>query len=268
MALTENGTAFQTAGIEGAPVVVLIHGLGMTRATWDDIVPTLERRFWVVTYDLCGHGASALPIVTPSLTVLSEQLKTLLDGLQVPQAALVGFSLGGMINRRFALDYPQRVNAMAVLNSPHERSAEEQRLVEERAVQTAAGGPASTIDATLERWFTPEFRIENPAKVAEIRSWVLANDADNYTKHRRILAEGVLELIRPNPAITTPCLVMTCANDSGSTPAMSEAIAAEITGSETLILPDLKHLGLIEKPAIFATAINDFFTRKLDLVGS
>jgi len=44
---------------------------------------------------------------------------------------------------------------------------------------------------------------------------------------------------------------MTCAKDSGSTPAMSEAIAAEITGAQTVIVPELQHLGLIEQPRIF-----------------
>jgi pimeloyl-ACP methyl ester carboxylesterase len=41
----------------------------------------------VVTYDLSGHGDSRLPSTTPSLTVLSEQLKTLLETLSIPQAA-------------------------------------------------------------------------------------------------------------------------------------------------------------------------------------
>ena len=93
MAITADGTAYDLFGPQHAPAVVLIHGLGMTRATWDDIVPVLARNFRVVTYDLSGHGDSRLPSTTPSLTVLSEQLKTLLETLSIPQAALVGFSL-------------------------------------------------------------------------------------------------------------------------------------------------------------------------------
>jgi (E)-2-((N-methylformamido)methylene)succinate hydrolase len=150
MAITADGTAYDLFGPQHAPAVVLIHGLGMTRATWDDIVPVLARNFRVVTYDLSGHGDSRLPSTTPSLTVLSEQLKTLLETLSIPQAALVGFSLGGMINRRFAIDYRDIVTALIVLNSPHERDPAAQRLVEERAAQTSAGGAQSTIDTTLE----------------------------------------------------------------------------------------------------------------------
>jgi pimeloyl-ACP methyl ester carboxylesterase len=115
----------------------------------------------------------------------------------------------------------------------------------------------------LERWFTPEFRAKHIETVAKIRGWVLANNPENYAKHRQVLATGVVELIRPDPALTAPCLVVTCEHDSGSTPQMSQAIAAEIPNSELLILPKLQHLGLIEQPSLFSAAINKFLTRTL-----
>ncbi len=249
-------------------MVVLVHGLGLTRATWDDFVPALAQSYRVLSYDLCGHGESALPQETPSLTVLSDQLLALLNELGIAQAAIVGFSLGGMINRRFAMDHPARVSALVILNSPHEREPEAQALVEERAAQTDAGGPAANIDSTLERWFTPEFRKNSADVVTRIRTWVMANDPDNYTQHRQVLAHGVIELIRPMPPITAPTLVMTCEHDSGSTPSMSVAIASEIVGAETVIVPGLQHLGLIERPDLFIQPILGFLARKLSKIGA
>ncbi|MEZ5912228.1 MAG: thiamine pyrophosphate-binding protein [Paracoccaceae bacterium] len=137
-----------------------------------------------------------------------------------------------MINRRFAMDHPDRCEGLVILNSPHERSPEAQRLVEERAAATGAGRPAATIAETLERWFTPGFRASNVKTVDWVRDTVLSNDPDNYTKHRQVLASGVVELIRPEPPIAQPTLVMTCENDTGSTPAMSRGIGAEIDGAE------------------------------------
>lgn len=261
MATAPDGTAYDLTGPEGAPVVVLIHGLGLTRATWKDHVPAFADRFRVLTYDLCGHGQSALPGETPSLTVLSEQIVRLLDHLGIARAALVGFSLGGMINRRFAMDHPDRATALVIQNSPHERSPEAQALVEQRARDTGAGGPAATIEETLKRWFTPGFLADHIDMVDWVRRTVLANDPDNYTGHRYVLAAGVTELIRPEPPITHPTLVMTCENDSGSTPAMSHAIAREIDGSETIIVPGLQHLGLLERPALFTGPTKDFLIR-------
>ena len=197
----------------------------------------------------------------PSLTVLSEQLIALMDELGIDKAALVGFSLGGMINRRVAMDHPDRVSALCILNSPHERGDAQQRLVEERARDTSAGGPGATIDATLARWFTPAFCEARKDVLDEVRDVVMANHHENYAKHRFVLAAGVVELIRPEPPITHPTLVITCENDSGQPPAMSHAIGSEIVGSEVIILPELQHMGLVERPDLFAEPVKEFLGR-------
>ncbi|WP_297781519.1 alpha/beta fold hydrolase [uncultured Roseovarius sp.] len=261
MTLSPDGTAYDLTGPVEAPVVVLIHGLGLSRnSTWGVIAPLLAKRFRVLSYDLPGHGQSAPHAGPLTLSTLSLQLLTLMDRLALPRTALVGFSLGGMINRRVALDHPIRVSALAILNSPHERAPDLQARVEAQARDAASGGPAATIDAALERWFTPELHDHAPDLVDSIRQTVLATDPVSYAAHRLVLAEGVTELIRPQPPLTLPSLVMTCENDSGSTPIMAGAIAAEITNSQCLILPALRHLGLIEAPQAFAGRLTQFLS--------
>jgi len=264
MAVSKQGTAYDLTGPLDAPAVVLIHGLGLTRgSTWGEIAPLLARDYRVLAYDLLGHGETALPDGPVTLTTLSEQLIALMDELGIERAALVGFSLGGMINRRCAMDHPGRVSALVILSSPHDRGEEQQQIVEQRARDTAAGGPAAGIDVTLARWFTESFRRDHPDRVAAIRDIVLANDPANYAAHRQVLAEGVRELIAPKPPIALPMLVMTCEHDSGSTPAMSHAIAAETPGAESHIVPQLQHLGLIEQPALFSQPVLEFLNRVL-----
>ena len=188
----------------------------------------------------------------------------LLGELGIAQAVLVGFSLGGMINRRIAMDYPERASALIILNSPHERGEDAQRLVEQRAMDSAAGGPGATLDATIERWFTAEFRENHPDFIERVRQWVLANNHEDYALCRQVLAFGVVELIRPEPPITHPTLVMTCENDSGSTPAMSQTIASEIDGAEVIVVPGLQHMGLSENPSFFITAIAEYLESTLE----
>ncbi len=260
---TGNGTVYKWSGPEGAPVVVLVHGLGLNRHTWQWHEPELAARYRVLNYDLFGHGDSAPPPAKPSLSLFSTQLCDVLDEFGIDRCAIVGFSLGGMINRRFALDYPERLRALAILNSPHERSPEAQKMVEDRAAQTAEGGPAATLDATIERWFTPEFRAARPDVIALVRQWVMANDPAIYTQCRQVLASGVIELICPEPPIVHPTLVMTAENDSGSTPAMSHAIAAEINGAQTIIVPSLQHMALVEEPSQFTEPLLRFLDAAL-----
>ena len=201
---TTAGTAYDETGPVDAPTAVFLHGLGLDRHLWDGLTPHFADAYRVVRYDLTGHGDTPAPAGDLSLASFADQLLELLDHLGVGRAALVGFSLGGMINRRFALDYPDRTGPLVVLNSPHERDPEAQRLVEERATAVAGGGIGATIDSTLERWFTPGFRNQHPDTVARVRDTVLANDLDPYTRTRWVLAAGVPELVRPDPPITRP----------------------------------------------------------------
>lgn len=255
---SSNGSRYELSGPADAPVLALIHGLGLNRRIWDSYRSRLEQRYRVLAYDLYGHGESVAPPQTPDLTLFSEQLVGLLDELAIEQCALVGFSLGGMINRRLALDHPERVTALAILNSPHERGDEAQARAQRQAMDAAAGGPGATLEAAIERWFTPAFRSSHDEYIELVRGWVLANDPVIYACCRQVLAFGVVELIRPQPPITHPTLVITCEHDSGSTPAMSQAIASEIEGAGVIIVPDLQHMGLVENASFFIAALADF----------
>ena len=68
-AIAPDGTAYELTGPEGAPMVVLIHGLGLNRACWRWTIPALADGYRVLSYDLFGHGQSAPPPETPSLSL-------------------------------------------------------------------------------------------------------------------------------------------------------------------------------------------------------
>ena len=255
---SKDGTAYEWFGDLDKPVVVLIHGLGLNRQIWKEFTLILSKQFRVLEFDLFSHGESPAPVRTPDLALYAEQIKILMDEFKVDRAALVGFSLGGMINRRFAMDYPDRVSALGILNSPHERGDEQQQLVEQRAIDSAAGGPGATLDETIKRWFTADFLEKNQGYITQVREWVLANDPKLYAECRFVLANGVVELIRPEPPITVATLVMTCEYDSGSNPAMSYAIGSEIEGSEVIIVPELQHMGLAERADLFLEPLTRF----------
>ena len=128
IAVAPDGTAFirHTSGGKargedhGAdrPAVVLIHGLGLCQRLFDPMLAGFSAPFDLISYDLYGHGDSGPPPQTATLSLYSQQIAGLLDHLGIARAALVGFSIGGMINRRFALDHPERLSALAIWNSP------------------------------------------------------------------------------------------------------------------------------------------------------
>lgn len=245
---TPDGTAFRLQGPPEAPVVVLVHGLGLNRDVWQWLAPALAPHFRVLTYDLSGHGRTDAPIGQPALRGLSDQLARLLDHLGTARAAVVGFSLGGMVARRFAQDHPARVAALAILHSPHRRSPEAQAAVLARVEDAMRAGPSATVEAALRRWFTDDCRTSRPDLMDQVSGWVLANDPAVYPRLYRILAEGVDEIVAPSPPISCPALVITGDEDYGNGPEMSAAIAAEIAGAKLVILPGLRHMALAEAP--------------------
>ncbi len=259
---TLDGTVYETAG-EGAPVV-LVHGLGMTRAMWDWQWPALVARFRAVRYDLLGHGESLKPREGYSLGRFASQLADLMDGLGLERAALVGFSLGGMIVRAFALAHPDRAAALAILNSAHDRSEAERAAVLARVEQAAQEGPRATVEAALTRWFTDEYAVRRPEVLARVRGWILANDPAVYPLIYRVLAEGDAELAAPIAEIRCPVLVLTGGEDRGNSPDMARRMADLMPNARAEVLPGLKHMGLAEDPEAYNARLTAFLEEALD----
>lgn len=257
-----DGTAFEATGPEDAPTVLLIHGLGLSRRLWDQHLEAFSG-YRVLAYDLYGHGDSLPVPETASLTLFARQIAALLDHLEIAAAHIVGFSIGGMINRRFALDYPNRTESLCILNSPHDRGHKAQEAVEARARSVRDQGAFSTFDAALKRWFTHACLAGERAAGAPqlVRDWRGQVDAESYAQTAWVLAHGVRELTGRVGEISIPALVMTSQNDSGSTVAMTQEIAKEIPGALTHIVPQLQHLGLMEAPDSFTTPILTFLKR-------
>ncbi|WP_137111004.1 alpha/beta fold hydrolase [Rhodobacter sp. SY28-1] len=257
-----NGTTYDLTGLEDAPVVVLIHGLGLTRAVWQWLLPDLKK-FRVLTYDLIGHGETAPPAGDPTLKNLSDQLAHLLDHLQIDKAAIVGFSLGGMIARRFAQDYRDRTTALVVLHSAHKRTEKQQGAILFRVEQAREHGPEATVELALQRWYTEAAQASRPDLMDLTRAWVLANKREVYVKLYRILAHGVDEIVGPQTPLTVPTLVLTGDEDTGNGPEMSIAIAEEIPRARLVILKGLRHMALAEAPQAVNRPVVDFLTEVL-----
>ncbi len=253
---TAGGTAYSIAG--DGPVVVLVHGLGMHRGMWMWQIPDLAEHFKVVTYDLLGHGESINPPPECTLSDFTRQLAELTDALGLERFALAGFSLGGMIVRSFALAHPDRVNALAILHSAHDRTPEERGAILIRVEQAAESGPSATVGAALGRWFTDSFRNANPDIMDLVQQAILKNDPDVYPSIYRVLALGDEELATAISAITCPTLVMTGDEDYGNSADMSRRMAAIIPNAECVILPGLRHMALAEDPEAFNAPLIEF----------
>ena len=95
-------------------VSVFIHGFSLNKSMWDSYVSYFSKSFKIISYDLRGFGNSSTPTSAYSH---HQDLKELLDELDVTSCTLVGFSLGGAVAIDFALEFPELVEKLVLLST-------------------------------------------------------------------------------------------------------------------------------------------------------
>jgi pimeloyl-ACP methyl ester carboxylesterase len=98
-------------------VLVLVHGITSTSATWEAVMPTLAKRFTVIAPDLLGHGGSAKPRGDYSLGAYASGVRDLLLALGHERATFVGHSLGGGVAMQLAYQFPERCERLVLVSS-------------------------------------------------------------------------------------------------------------------------------------------------------
>jgi len=99
------------------PVIVLVHGLTGTSATWAGVLPSLAEHFTVIAPDLLGHGQSAKPRGDYSLGAYASGIRDLMLWLGHDRATFVGHSLGGGVAMQLAYQFPERCERLVLVSS-------------------------------------------------------------------------------------------------------------------------------------------------------
>jgi pimeloyl-ACP methyl ester carboxylesterase len=112
--------------------IVLIHGLGGSAEIWDEVVPNLEPTFKVWTFELAGHG-STQPVGDPSIDEEVIRLRTFMDTEEINYPTLAGHGLGGMIALQYAIDFPQDVHRLILIDTaPKQLASQEEKTAVSR----------------------------------------------------------------------------------------------------------------------------------------
>jgi haloacetate dehalogenase len=115
----ETSIFLRSAG--SGPPVLLLHGFPQTHLMWRGVAPLLARRFTIVCADLRGYGRSGCPVSTPdhapyAKRAMAQDMVTVMERLGFPRFAVAGHDRGGRVAYRMALDHPDRIEHLAVLD--------------------------------------------------------------------------------------------------------------------------------------------------------
>lgn len=117
-----NGVRLHYLAAGDGPPIVLLHGWPQTSYAWRKVIPALAERFLVVAPDLRGMGHSDKPASGYDMRTVATDIYELVQTLGLERPYLVGHDWGGLVARRYALDWPGHAARLAVLDIvPHEQ---------------------------------------------------------------------------------------------------------------------------------------------------
>ena len=238
--------------------LVLIHGLGDDHRAWRRTIPDLMLHRRVFLYDLRGHGQTTLGTPDGTLRQLSNDLLQLMDGVGLEQVDIAGFSLGGTVAMRFAIDFPLEVRGLVLVATSSRVGRAAADWYRQRMDMVQRGDPQ--LRETLDR-DTADVYAESPGELEEGLLIRRQSTADPRGYGNACAAMAALNAAPLDPElgrVTVPTLIVASEKDRHCPPKAAEIIAAGIKGSKVEIVPGAGHPIPVEKPRELAACINSF----------
>ena len=246
------------------PPVLLLHGLACGKRMWFHQIRALRRRFRVIAYDLRGHGQTDAPQLATDYSAahLVRDLVGVLDALKIPQAAIVGFSLGGGPALALAASKPERVSRLVLADVG--AGADDPVKIEGMARRWGALIGQGDIDELVCDMLRSEFYKVYAGRSARRREHMAALiratpiDGLRFTLSE-VLAKrkslfrltGMLKSVRAPTLVVAGELNYVCSK-------ASRLMAQAIPGATLKIIKNSGHMSPIEQPAAFTAALMEF----------
>lgn len=231
-------------------MVLLHHGLGAIQS-WEEQIPALAAAgYRVVAYDRWGYGGSAArpELSMPHFREDLADLESLLDRLEIPQAALVGHSDGGAIALYFAARHPQRVTAL-VLVAAH-------IYVEDR--MGVGINETRVAYEKKERFRRGMSRVHGAKGERIFWNWYHGwTDEANLGWNIQPLLAG----------IHCPTLVVQGLEDEHKSPRHARDIAEALPRAGLWLEPEVGHMLPQDKPEVFNRRLIEFLDRQIKVSG-
>jgi 3-oxoadipate enol-lactonase len=227
-------------GGELRPRIALIHSLALDQSIWDGVVALLAEHADVLTYDCRGHGKSGRPKMKFTAELFAADLAHLLDHVSWPRITLAGCSMGGCVAQAFAGLYPDRVEALGLIDTTAWYGPTAPKDWRERAATAATRGFQALSAFQATRWVSDAFRETHPDVIRAKLDVFLANDIDCYTATCEMLGDA--DLRHYQSAMRMPTSVIVGEEDYAAPVAMSEQIQQAMPDATLSVLSKVRHL--------------------------
>lgn len=238
--------------------LVLVHGWGLHGGLFGAIVPQLARSFRVHVVDLPGHGRSPFKCGS-GLRAWADAVQDAVPG----RAVWLGWSLGGLVAMRVALDAAERVAKLVLVGAtprftatdgwPHAQSVE----VVDRFGQELVANFRKTVQDFLTLQSLGDEHAREQVRAIRPRLFEHGDpDPRGLAAGLAILHDSDLraELV----SLEAPTLLITGARDRLTPPGASQAIAALAPDARVVVVPGAAHAPFLNNPSAFVGLVTDF----------
>jgi len=241
--------------------LILIHGLSDSSVLWVPLMSKLARHYRTIALDLRGHGESEKPDIPYSIQLFSEDLLCFLQRLKLPNAHLLGFSLGAAVAQQFTLDHPDKTSSLILLSPfSYTDPCLRQNLKRLREIVKRGGLPAF-FDEAIRLVVTPEFISANVDAIARMKEECVRINSPAAILHAIDACEN-FDVRDRISQITHHTLLISGSEDVMSPIHLAEQIHRSIKDSKWKIMGDVGHNLLIpENVPRLAQIILEFVKR-------
>lgn len=250
----------------GEPLV-LIHGLGGSLKMWVRQIPAFSKHFRTIAYDCRGHGDSEKSKEQYSMKDLADDLKGLLDKLEVEKAHILGLSMGTIIAQVFAINYQSRIKTLilaGVASAPTYYREERTPAIEAiERMFTDAMKPRENFDVnefmlTLARYAFSEGISEELLNPLAITMGQMIDEEALFTA---LNAMGTLDFADQLQKINVPTLIINGDQDMLTPLSGARATHRLIPNLELVVIRGGSHCAFIENAEEFNAAVLKFLRK-------
>lgn len=239
------------------PPVVLIHGAGGSHLNWPAEMRRLSGQY-VLSVDLPGHGKST-GFAQQSIPAYADRLHEFMAQLGLPEAVLVGHSMGGAVALAIALKYPSQVTGLGLVSSGAYLGVDP-ALVEALSTPVTVGMGIARLQQLAFSPSTPPAIVDAAMKpLRQTRPSLLLADW---------LACRAFDLREMIDQIRAPAWVACGADDRMTPLAYSHFLASKLPESVLQVIPNAGHMAPLEQPRALAQGLSDFLTVRLPAIES
>jgi pimeloyl-ACP methyl ester carboxylesterase len=241
----------------GLPLVFL-HAFPFNRTMWEPQRARLAGRFRVITVDLRGHGESDAPLWRYTLDLFADDLKALLDHLAIPQAVLIGLSMGGYLLFACYRKFPERITGLVFCDTRAEADKPEAAAWRYALAQKVSRqGPSAVAEEMGPKLLAPMSYQTKPDLARQVRAISDGAPMSGIVGDLMAMAErpDSIPLLKH---IACPTLVLVGEHDALTSVEENKRIADGIVGARFQVIPEAGHLSNLEQPEIFSDAVLNF----------